>query len=136
MGRSALLALVLVLPALAHGAIWRWHDAAGGLHYSNVAEHVPAHAEPVRRPLGRLSIVPAAPTLRPHRREPERSPLSTVALSDWPRRSASWGSPCTVPLSLRSGILPAWAVPECALPAQSWLIEAVTQLERRKCPGC
>jgi hypothetical protein len=63
MVRFMVLAVALVaLPVLAHAdQVWRWTDASGRLHYSNIPEHVPAYAEPVRGGLGRLSGTVPAP---------------------------------------------------------------------------
>lgn len=74
--RVAFLAAALVLPALAQAEqVWRWEDAAGRLHYSNVAARVPSYAEPVRTTIGRIGgtlppgearlAEPAAPPVRP-----------------------------------------------------------------------
>jgi hypothetical protein len=60
MTRFVLVLVALALPALAGAEeMWRWRDAAGKLHYSNVKANVPADAEPVRTRLGRLEGTPA-----------------------------------------------------------------------------
>jgi hypothetical protein len=77
MTRFALL-LVLALPGLAGAEMWRWTDASGRIHYSNVPDHVPARATAVRREVGYLAPVPAgapgdvAPAAEPGRLREER----------------------------------------------------------------
>lgn len=57
MSRSTvLLALILFAPALSRADVWRWRDASGQLHYSNVTGRVPAQAVVVRTRLGSLSL--------------------------------------------------------------------------------
>ena len=58
--RFVLVFAALALPALA-GAdeVWRWRDANGQLHYSNVRSNVPPDAVPVRARLGRVGGTPA-----------------------------------------------------------------------------
>jgi hypothetical protein len=53
----ALAASLLLVPAAAPAqTIYRWHDAAGGVHFSNQAERVPANAESIElTPLGSIS---------------------------------------------------------------------------------
>jgi hypothetical protein len=82
--RVAFLAVALMVPALAQAdQVWRWQDAAGRLHYSNVPERVPPYAEPVRTTIGRLALPPIearevrpaeAPRLEPERAVRERRP--------------------------------------------------------------
>ncbi len=62
--RFALL-LVLALPAFAGAEMWRWKDAAGRVHYSNVPGHVPAHAATVHRDVGYLAPAPLALEVTP-----------------------------------------------------------------------
>jgi len=64
MSKIALL-LVLALPGLAGAEMWRWKDAAGRVHYSNVAGHVPAHAATVHRDVGYLASAPLALEVTP-----------------------------------------------------------------------
>src|SRR5437867_2166078 len=59
------LLLVLALPGLAGAEMWRWKDAAGRVHYSNVAGHVPAHAATVHRDVGYLASAPLALEVTP-----------------------------------------------------------------------
>jgi hypothetical protein len=49
--------VALVVTPVASGAaeVWRWHDAEGRLHYSNLARNVPPDAEAVRTRLGRAA---------------------------------------------------------------------------------
>ena len=78
--RLAVLVAALALPG-GSGAdqIWRWADSAGRLHYSNVAEHVPAHAEPLRGSIGTVRMQPLPrPAPVSTRRLPVTEP-STVA---------------------------------------------------------
>jgi len=42
--RALLVLALLVLPAAAGAGTWRWRDAAGRLHYSNIVSEVPAGA--------------------------------------------------------------------------------------------
>ena len=51
--------LTLMVPALALGDVWRWKDAGGRLHYSNVAAHAPSGASLVAGSLGRIEAEPA-----------------------------------------------------------------------------
>jgi hypothetical protein len=49
----ALLILALALPALAHAdEMWRWRDAAGRMHYSNVPEKAPSGAARIDKGIG------------------------------------------------------------------------------------
>ena len=59
-----LMIALFAIPAAASSDVWRWRDAGGQLHYSNVAEHVPAYAEPVTTQLGHVTM-PAAEPARP-----------------------------------------------------------------------
>jgi len=52
---------VLCIPALVHADVWRWRDARGRLHYSNVSESVPAHATVVKGAIGSLASDLPAP---------------------------------------------------------------------------
>lgn len=54
--------LALTIPTFASADVWRWRDASGQVHYSNVPGNVPKHATPVRADVG---FVAAAPTLEP-----------------------------------------------------------------------
>lgn len=55
----ALLILALALPVLAQADdTWRWRDSAGRIHYSNVAEHVPAGA--AQMPAGGIGYLEGA----------------------------------------------------------------------------
>src|SRR5213594_233107 len=46
-----------LLPAVALAdEVWRWKDASGRLHYSNVRAHVPRYAEPVATDIGHVSL--------------------------------------------------------------------------------
>ena len=63
---SFLMIALFAIPAAASSDVWRWRDASGHLHYSNVAEHVPSWAEPVTTQLGHVSmperaVEPASP---------------------------------------------------------------------------
>ncbi len=54
--RTLLLAALVALPLAAHAEeVWRWRDARGRLHYSNVDTRVPEHATRVRTRLGHVS---------------------------------------------------------------------------------
>src|SRR5207244_10798247 len=55
------LLLVLALPGLAGAEMWRWKDASGQVHYSNVPGHVPSRAALVHRDVGYLGAEPAPP---------------------------------------------------------------------------
>ena len=59
------LLLVLALPGLAGAEMWRWKDAAGQVHYSNVPGHVPVHAATVHRDVGYLAPAPLALEVTP-----------------------------------------------------------------------
>src|SRR5436309_792287 len=59
------LLLVLALPGLAGAEMWRWKDAAGQVHYSNVPGHVPSHAATVHRDVGYLAPAPLALEVTP-----------------------------------------------------------------------
>jgi hypothetical protein len=51
----ALLILALALPAAARAEdLWRWRDAAGRLHYSNVPDHAPSGAAQIGGGIGFL----------------------------------------------------------------------------------
>src|SRR6516165_3737980 len=51
----ALLILALALPAAARAEdLWRWRDAAGRLHYSNVPDHAPSGAAQIGGGIGVL----------------------------------------------------------------------------------
>ncbi len=71
MARFALV-LILALPGLASAEMWRWTDAAGRIHYSNVPAHVPAHAMPVHGGVGYVSQAPGAPVAEPPGTGPDR----------------------------------------------------------------
>jgi hypothetical protein len=51
--------ILLALPLIAQADVWRWSDADGQIHYSNVPSHVPARAKAVRTSVGYLSLPPA-----------------------------------------------------------------------------
>ena len=60
--RVAFLVAALALPALCRAdQVWRWEDAAGRLHYSNVRAHVPSYAEPLRGSIGIVHMPAVAP---------------------------------------------------------------------------
>jgi hypothetical protein len=61
--RAILITLAaLTVPVLAGAEdVWRWRDAAGQLHYSNVRGRVPDSAERVQRSIGVLTGTVAAP---------------------------------------------------------------------------
>ena len=62
----ALVAALIILPAGAGAEdIWRWRDAAGRLHYSNVRENVPAGAETLGTRPGRPAQDPSGETAHP-----------------------------------------------------------------------
>jgi hypothetical protein len=62
---TALALATLMLPALAAAdTAWRWQDSSGGLHYSNVPAHVPAHAVRVDTRLGEIRGGVPAPDMR------------------------------------------------------------------------
>jgi hypothetical protein len=62
----ALAAALIVVPAGAGAEeIWRWRDAAGRLHYSNVRENVPPGAETLGGRPGRPAHDPAGERARP-----------------------------------------------------------------------
>src|SRR2546422_1168840 len=71
------LLLVLARPGLAGAEMWRWKDAAGQVHYSNVPGHVPSHAATVHRDVGYLAPAPLAlevtPSADPERLREERA---------------------------------------------------------------
>jgi hypothetical protein len=48
----------LTLPALARADVWRWRDAHGRTHYSNVPASVPKYADPVRADVGYVAATP------------------------------------------------------------------------------
>ena len=61
MARLVPLVLVLALPAHASDGVWRWRDASGYRHYSNVEAHVPEHAVRLRGGVGYLAGTVPAP---------------------------------------------------------------------------
>src|SRR2546427_11225552 len=64
-----LLVTLVAVPAFAGGDVWRWRDGSGLLHYSNMAERVPAYAERVETQLGHVSLPAGAPAGAKARRE-------------------------------------------------------------------
>ncbi len=61
--------LVLTLTALLPGVasaeeMWRWRDASGGLHYSNIRAHAPGNAERVEGRIGELRGIEQAPAAK------------------------------------------------------------------------
>jgi hypothetical protein len=117
----------VVLPALAWGATWRWYDASGQPHYTNVESHAPSYADRLGGRIGlvkgRVGRAPARDG-RSHRGHRER------VIESGPRGgSPVWwaGGSCYA-----SGwsTLPTTG---CMLPSRYWLVDAVAELERRKC---
>lgn len=80
----ALTLTLVALPALAGAEeMLRWRDAAGGLHYTNVARLAPADAELVTATIGRASLSPlrtphaaAAPAAGPYVQDARAANLS------------------------------------------------------------
>jgi hypothetical protein len=62
--KKLLLLAMLCAPALAHADVWRWRDARGRLHYSNVSEHVPPHATVLKGAIGTLASDIPAPDMK------------------------------------------------------------------------
>jgi hypothetical protein len=147
---AALLLLIPVtLPVTAGAELWRWRDAAGGLHYSNDPARVPHEATRVRTDIGHVSTAPTPAgneaalrtTIRDHERlELERQVLDRLSdvqcFQGWVRaRQAS--------RLLRFGgtnafLLPDWAVADRAVAVRAeegWLWTALAELEGRKPPG-
>jgi hypothetical protein len=52
---KALVLFAVTLPTFADADVWRWRDANGQVHYSNVPGNVPKHASPVRADVGYLA---------------------------------------------------------------------------------
>ena len=77
--RFVLVLVALWLPGLAGAEeMWRWRDAGGSLHYSNVQANVPPGAVPVRTRLGTLQGTPApVPTAPKSDAAPARAPRKT-----------------------------------------------------------
>jgi hypothetical protein len=69
--KTLLLLAILCVPALVHADVWRWRDARGQLHYSNVSEHVPPHATVVTGGIGTLASEVPAPDMKAIERDLE-----------------------------------------------------------------
>ena len=78
-----LMIALFAIPAFATSEVWRWRDASGQLHYSNIPENVPAYAERVETQLGRLSVPPGAPA-------PARPREDVKPTGDHRRESSRW----------------------------------------------
>jgi hypothetical protein len=76
LARALLTLTLLAAPALARADLWRWRDAAGRLHYSNVEGEVPPGAELIDGDTSdaQESSVDPAPAPEP-RRAPRRQAL-------------------------------------------------------------
>ena len=69
--RLLFMVAILTLPRLAAAEeMWRWQDATGRIHYSNVAGHIPDNAVPVS---GRIGII-AGPVAGPVVKRMEAGP--------------------------------------------------------------
>lgn len=77
---SFLMIALFAIPAYAGSDVWRWRDAKGQLHYSNIEEKVPASAEVVRTQIGQVT----GPALVP---EPS-APHEDVTPPETPRRES------------------------------------------------
>ena len=125
-----LAALVVALGSVASAATWRWYDAGGQPHYTNVESHAPAGADRVGGRIGLLSgrvgRMPARGLRGRHGRRVRayRECASDVSCASWPARSC-WAT----------GVPGTYPVTGCQLPSRLWLVDATTQLESRKCGG-
>ena len=62
--------------------MWRWKEAAGQIHYSNVPDHVPSHAAAVYREVGYLAPAPLAQEVAPATDPARLRKVSPNATSD------------------------------------------------------
>jgi hypothetical protein len=141
---SFALVLLVAVPVAASAEVWRWKDAGGQTHYSNVPGHVPAHASPVRGELGLVGGEPigeageAVPAVSADRLREERTIRRRLAeIQSFydqvrARQLARLSSYAT------STLLPDWLVADRWLSLkeeESRLRGALATLERRRSDG-
>jgi hypothetical protein len=122
--RTLLVVVALALPLAAQAdQVWRWRDAGGRLHYSNVPESVPEHARRVRARVGYLAGDLPAPD--PKWIEED------LAAADEERAERAERRRSEALASARPRVF--WACPVFPYPTpEAWLCEASLQLEARK----
>src|SRR5579885_2654566 len=82
--KTLLFLAILSVPALVHADVWRWRDARGQLHYSNVSEHVPPHATVVTGAIGTLASEVPSPDMKAIERDLEAyDKLHTAPVNLW-----------------------------------------------------
>jgi hypothetical protein len=81
------LVALLVVPAFAGNDVWRWRDANGQLHYSNIEERIPAYAELVKTQIGHASVPAAAPVSK------DRAIVTPAPSTEVRRESSPWSVP-------------------------------------------
>jgi len=137
--------LCLVVPVTAGAEMWRWLDAGGRIHYSNVPSHIPREAEEIHGRLGFLTAAPveAEPTpviseeeltrmqaeRRLRRRLAEIEAFYQSVRTQQRRRLESW------PVST---ILPDWVVADHWMSVkeeEAKVRAALADLERRRPPS-
>lgn len=145
MKKFAVLLALLGLPALAHAEdMWKWRDARGRLHYSNVQESAPPQARKVAREIGLIGgeiigpaatfehpgEAPAAPTV-PSPTQRQRSRTEQLAGIARYADVTPFGPTCGSPWLVGQPLCPAYQADD-AVAAQLWLYNAQTQLLMRR----
>jgi len=143
--KSFAFVLILTLPALARAedTMWKWRDARGRLHYSNVQDEVPQGAETVTKTIGIVEPEPAATEgpsgadlARIERIRTERAIRRQLTeIDDYKKMIRAQQYWRLLALYPNSWILSDWMVTDrwMALErTQEWLNRALDQLDRRQ----
>ena len=96
MTRFVLVLAALTLPGLTSAEeMWRWRDATGHLHYSNVQANAPADAVSVRTKLGTMegNVAPAPVAEKPTGTRAARSRTPAVERPAWMQEVGGCTSP-------------------------------------------